>query len=154
MNLMMDPDFTEAINSGQPDIRTVLRTALDYGIATPALSWALNYVDTYRKASLPANLIQGMRDLFGAHTYKRTDKEGTFHTEWVEVARRPEVKSEPSDRQTWADGEGEGDRADIPADIPEGAGARTLHPDEHEDVEADAEEKGERTPAATRKAEY
>jgi 6-phosphogluconate dehydrogenase len=151
MNLMMDPYFADAINAGQPDIRTLLHTALDYGIATPAMSWALNYVDTYRKERLPANLIQGLRDLFGAHTYKRVDRDGTFHTEWVDLTRRPEVKSTPSNRQTWAGGEGEGDRSDVPADLPEGAGSRTLHPEEHEEVAADAEEKGAPTPTPTRK---
>ncbi len=153
-NLMLDPYFTREVNAGQDDIRMVLRTTLDAGIPTPAMSWALNYYDTYRTASLPANLIQGLRDLFGAHTYKRVDKDGTFHTEWVTEETRPAVKSEPSDRQAWADGEGEGDRADVAADLPEGASAKALHPDTHEDVAADAEEKGERTPASTRKAEY
>jgi 6-phosphogluconate dehydrogenase len=153
-NLMLDPYFTAAMNDGQPDIRKVLHTALDYGIPTPALSWALNYVDTYRKEFLPANLIQGLRDLFGAHTYKRIDKDGTFHTEWVKVTAQPEVTSEPSDRQTWADGDGEGDRSDVPADLPAVTSSRALHPEDHEEVAPDAEEKGARTPASTRKAEY
>jgi 6-phosphogluconate dehydrogenase len=153
-NMMLDPFFTEAINGGQPEIRTALHTALDHGIPTPALSWALNYVDTYRQEFLPANLIQGQRDFFGAHTYKRLDKEGTFHTEWAETEPAPKVESKPSDRQMWAGGEGEGDRSAIPADVPEGTSDRALHPDRHEEVAPDAEEKGERTPAATRKAEY
>ena len=49
----------------------------------PALSAALDYVDTYRQERLPANLIQGQRDFFGAHTYKRLDRPGTFHTIWT-----------------------------------------------------------------------
>ena len=154
LNLMLDPYFTEAVNSTQTDIRAVLHTAMDYGIATPALSWALNYFDTYRKASLPANLIQGLRDLFGAHTYKRVDKPGTFHTEWVPIAPPKEVASKPSDRQAWSDGDGEGDRSHLPADMPERASDRTMHPDEHEELQTDPEEKGQRTPASTRKAEY
>jgi 6-phosphogluconate dehydrogenase len=153
-NLMLDPYFTDAVNSGQDDIRAVLETTIAAGIPTPAMSWALNYYDTYRTAFLPANLIQGLRDLFGAHTYKRVDKPGTFHTEWVPIAPPKEVESKPSDRQAWADGEGEGDRSDIPADVPEGAGDRTLNPEDHEELAADAEEKGQRTPASTRKAEY
>jgi 6-phosphogluconate dehydrogenase len=81
-NLTLDPFFTDAINSGQQSIRHVLRTALDFGIPTPALSSSLNYIDTYRQAHLPANLIQAQRDFFGAHTYRRTDRDGIFHTEW------------------------------------------------------------------------
>lgn len=81
-NLTLDPFFTEAVNSGQSSIRQVLKTALDFGVPTPALSSSLNYIDTYRQANLPANLIQAQRDFFGAHTYHRTDREGTFHTEW------------------------------------------------------------------------
>ena len=153
-NLMLDPFFTEAINAGQPHIRTALRTAVDYGIPTPALSWALNYVDSYRQEFLPANLIQGQRDFFGAHTYKRLDKEGTFHTEWADIEPAPVVKSEPSDREPWAGGEGEGDRSPRGATVPDGASEDTLHPDSQGEMDADAEEKGERTPEATRKAEY
>jgi 6-phosphogluconate dehydrogenase len=156
-NLMLDPFFTEAINAGQPEIRTALHTALDHGIPTPALSWALNYVDTYRQEFLPANLIQGQRDFFGAHTYKRLDKDGTFHTEWAEAEPSPKVESKPSNRQPWADDRGsdEGDRAKVAATVPEGSSDKVLHP-EHSDEELapEAEEKGERTPAATRKAEY
>jgi 6-phosphogluconate dehydrogenase len=51
----------------------------------PAMSAALNYVDAYRSAVLPADFIQGLRDYFGAHTYQRRDKEGTFHTEWMDL---------------------------------------------------------------------
>ena len=51
-------------------------------VPVPALSSALAYLDSYRSARLPANLIQAQRDLFGAHTYERIDKEGSFHTEW------------------------------------------------------------------------
>ena len=51
----------------------------------PAMSSALNYIDTFRQTRLPANLIQGLRDYFGAHTYQRTDREGTFHTEWMSI---------------------------------------------------------------------
>lgn len=153
-NLMLDPFFTESINAGQPHIRTVLRTALDFGIPTPAHSWALNYVDSYRQEFLPANLIQGQRDFFGAHTYKRLDREGTFHTEWVGLAPGPLVESEPSDRKPWAEGDGEGDRARKAATMPAGATESTLHPDEQSEIDPDAEEKGERTPESTRKAEY
>jgi 6-phosphogluconate dehydrogenase len=90
-NLMLDPFFTEAVNGGHRSVRLALKTALDFGIPTPALSSALNYVDTYRQPNLPANLIQAQRDFFGAHTYRRTDRDGIFHTEWAaaEVQHSP-----------------------------------------------------------------
>ena len=84
-NLMLDPFFASAINDGNKSARTVIKTALDFGVPVPAFSAALNYVNTYRQANLPANLIQAQRDFFGAHTYKRTDREGIFHTEWAEA---------------------------------------------------------------------
>ncbi len=83
-NLMFDPYFTEQINTTMPKVRQVLTTAIQFGVPTPALSAALNYVDEYRSANLPADFIQGLRDYFGAHTYERRDKPGIFHTEWLE----------------------------------------------------------------------
>ena len=59
----------------------VARSA-ELGIPTPAFSSSLAYYDGYRRATGPACLIQGLRDLFGAHTYQRVDREGTFHTTW------------------------------------------------------------------------
>jgi 6-phosphogluconate dehydrogenase len=56
--------------------------AAQQGIPVPAFGSSLSYYDGYRRATLPANLIQAQRDLFGAHTYERTDKEGTFHSSW------------------------------------------------------------------------
>jgi 6-phosphogluconate dehydrogenase len=53
------------------------------GIPVPAFASALAYFDSYRSATLPANLLQAQRDYFGAHTYQRIDKEGTFHTSWL-----------------------------------------------------------------------
>jgi 6-phosphogluconate dehydrogenase len=82
-NLMFDAYFTEAINSTMPQVRSAIRTAIDFGIPVSAFSAALNYVDAYRSAILPADFIQGLRDYFGAHTYQRRDKEGTFHTDWM-----------------------------------------------------------------------
>ncbi|CAN5814281.1 NADP-dependent phosphogluconate dehydrogenase [soil metagenome] len=153
-NLMLDPFFTGAINSGQPNIRTAMRMSLDFGIPTPALSSALNYVDSYRQEFLPANLIQGQRDFFGAHTYKRLDKDGTFHTEWAPAQPRPVVHSEESDDSPWSDAEDVGERADEDATVPAGADLGTLHPEQETELEPDAEEKGERTPESTKKAEY
>jgi 6-phosphogluconate dehydrogenase len=84
-NLMFDPTFSEEINSSMPAVRKVLHAALDFGVPTPAMSAALNYIDAYRRETLPADFIQGLRDYFGAHTYRRIDKQGIFHTEWMEI---------------------------------------------------------------------
>jgi len=84
-NLMFDPFFTSELNATMPQVRTAIHTALDFGVPTPAMSAALNYVDAYRTAVLPADFIQGLRDYFGAHTYQRRDKEGIFHTDWMNI---------------------------------------------------------------------
>ena len=62
----------------------VVKLAVELGIPVPAMSGSLAYFDSYRRERLPANLIQGQRDYFGAHTYERVDKPGSFHTEWME----------------------------------------------------------------------
>ncbi len=85
-NLMFAPYFTDEINSGMPAVRSTVSTAVAFGIPVPAFSAALSYVDAYRTATLPADFIQGLRDYFGAHTYRRTDLEGVFHTEWMEIS--------------------------------------------------------------------
>jgi 6-phosphogluconate dehydrogenase len=81
-NLMLDPFFTEVLASIQEPWRFVLKTCRDLGIPTPAFNASLDYYDSYRQAVLPANLIQAQRDYFGAHTYERVDRPGSFHTEW------------------------------------------------------------------------
>ncbi|MBC8103623.1 MAG: NADP-dependent phosphogluconate dehydrogenase [Cytophagales bacterium] len=81
-NLMLAPYFTEALTKAQDSWRLVIAEAVKLGIPTPAFSSALAYYDGYRRERLPANLIQAQRDLFGAHTYERTDKPGTFHSQW------------------------------------------------------------------------
>jgi 6-phosphogluconate dehydrogenase len=86
-NLMLSPYFADEVNASMPALRTVLQAAVSFGIPVPAMSAALNYFDTIRQTELPANLIQGLRDFFGAHTYERTDREGTFHTEWMEIGQ-------------------------------------------------------------------
>jgi 6-phosphogluconate dehydrogenase len=83
-NLLLDPYFKEIVEGYQEDAREVVATAVRLGIPTPGLASAISYYDSYRSANLPANLLQAQRDYFGAHTYKRVDKEGTFHTEWLE----------------------------------------------------------------------
>ncbi len=81
-NLLLDPYFKEAVESRQGALRRVVQTAVGLGIPVLALSASLAYFDAYRTARLPANLTQAQRDYFGAHTYRRVDKEGVFHTEW------------------------------------------------------------------------
>lgn len=83
-NLLLDPYFKDVINANQAAWRKVVAKAVELGIPVPALSSALAYYDSYRSSRLPANLIQAMRDYFGAHTYERVDKPRGqfFHTEW------------------------------------------------------------------------
>ena len=82
-SLMVAPYFAAAIRDGVHSWRRVVAQAASGGIPTPAFSSSLAYYDGLRKERLPAALIQGLRDYFGAHTYRRVDKEGTFHTEWA-----------------------------------------------------------------------
>lgn len=81
-NLLLDPYFHEAIDKCQTNWRKVVAVGAEYGVPTPNFSSALAYYDSYRSARLPQNLLQGQRDFFGAHTYKRIDKPGTFHIDW------------------------------------------------------------------------
>ncbi len=81
-NLLMDVEFGPAVQSRQAALRRVIRTAVTNGVPCLAFSSALAYFDAYRTARLPANLTQAQRDYFGAHTYRRIDREGSFHTEW------------------------------------------------------------------------
>jgi len=81
-NLMMSPEIAPRMNDRTQALREVIQLARGLGIPVPAMSAALDYFDSYRAERLPANLIQGQRDYFGAHTYQRVDKEGVFHTEW------------------------------------------------------------------------
>ncbi|MDH2433171.1 NADP-dependent phosphogluconate dehydrogenase [Pokkaliibacter sp. MBI-7] len=83
-NLLLAPYFKQAADEYQQALRDVVAYAVQNGIPVPTLSAAIAYYDSYRSAVLPANLIQAQRDYFGAHTYKRIDKEGVFHTEWLE----------------------------------------------------------------------
>ncbi len=83
-NLLLDPYFQEIVESYQEAARDVVATAVKLGIPVPGLASALAYYDSYRTATLPANLLQAQRDYFGAHTYQRVDKEGIFHTNWME----------------------------------------------------------------------
>jgi len=81
-NLLLDESLGQAVAERLPAWRKVVQIAIGRGIPVPAFSGSLAYYDSYRSARLPANLIQAQRDLFGAHTYERTDKAGIFHTDW------------------------------------------------------------------------
>jgi 6-phosphogluconate dehydrogenase len=88
-NLLLAPYFQEVIAKTQKSWRNVIATAVELGVPVPAFSIALAYYDGYRRARLPANLLQAQRDYFGAHTYKRTDRDGVFHTDWLHHRRDP-----------------------------------------------------------------
>jgi 6-phosphogluconate dehydrogenase len=81
-NLMLAPYFNDGLKNAQSAWRKVINEAVNLGVPVPAFSSSLAYYDGYRRANLPANLIQAQRDLFGAHTYERVDKPGTFHSTW------------------------------------------------------------------------
>lgn len=82
-NLLLAPEFRQTILDRQTAWREVIMMAAKSGIAVPAFSASLDYFDSYRRPQLPQNLTQAQRDYFGAHTYERTDRPGTFHTEWM-----------------------------------------------------------------------
>jgi 6-phosphogluconate dehydrogenase len=86
-NLLLDDFFRNAVEKAQPSWRRVVATAVELGLPVPSFTAALSYYDGYRQARLPANLLQAQRDYFGAHTYQRIDKEGTFHTDWIRERR-------------------------------------------------------------------
>lgn len=81
-NLLLDEVFARESLDRQDAWREVMISAVGAGIPLPAVSASLAYFDAYRSDRLPANLIQAQRDYFGAHTYHREDREGTFHTDW------------------------------------------------------------------------
>ena len=82
-NLLLAPYFAKAVADAQAGWRHVVSSAAELGIPVPAFATALAYYDGYRRDRLPANLLQAQRDYFGAHTYERIDKPGTFHTDWI-----------------------------------------------------------------------
>ncbi|KAA8754352.1 MULTISPECIES: NADP-dependent phosphogluconate dehydrogenase [Paenibacillus] len=83
-NLLLDPYFQNIVESYQGAWREVVAAAVKQGVPVPGFSSALSYYDSYRTERLPANLLQAQRDYFGAHTFKRVDKEGSFHHNWME----------------------------------------------------------------------
>jgi len=84
-NLLMDPYFSEIVQNNQERWRRVVATAIQMGVPVPGFSSAITYYDAYRNQRLWANMIQAQRDYFGAHTYQRVDREGSFHTEWNKI---------------------------------------------------------------------
>jgi 6-phosphogluconate dehydrogenase len=89
-NLVIDAAFRDAVAERQDGWRDTVRTAVAHGIPVPAMSASLAYYDSYRSHRLPANLTQAQRDFFGAHTYRRVDRDGVFHTDWT----RPTVPAD------------------------------------------------------------
>ncbi|KIL41179.1 6-phosphogluconate dehydrogenase [Gordoniibacillus kamchatkensis] len=83
-NLLLDDYFRGVVESYQDAWREVVAVAVSRGIPAPAFASALAYFDSYRTERLPANLLQAQRDYFGAHTFQRVDKEGTFHFQWMD----------------------------------------------------------------------
>ncbi len=81
-NLIVDPWFTDQIKQRLPGLAKVVSVSADAGIPVPCFSSTLDYINSYKTARLPQNLVQAMRDCFGSHTYERTDRIGSFHTEW------------------------------------------------------------------------
>lgn len=117
VTLLADPFFAQAVAEGAPAWRRVVSTAALSGVPAPAFGASLAYYDALAADRLPAALVQGQRDFFGAHTYGRVDREGVFHTDWSgdraehrvdDAPKRPEV-AEPApatpEPQTGSDAE-------------------------------------------------
>lgn len=85
-NLLLAPKFSQAVIDRQNAWRETLCTGIQLGIPMPAFNASLAYFDAYRSETLPANLVQAQRDYFGAHTYRRIDRDGIFHTQWQQCS--------------------------------------------------------------------
>ncbi|HIZ70866.1 MAG TPA: NADP-dependent phosphogluconate dehydrogenase [Candidatus Atopostipes pullistercoris] len=81
-NLLLDDYFNDISDKYQQSVRDIVSLSVQAGVPIPAFSSAISYYDSYRSERLPANIIQAQRDYFGAHTYERVDKAGTFHFDW------------------------------------------------------------------------
>lgn len=81
-NMLVHPAFADVVNRSLPALRKAVEFATQSGVATTSLGATLAYIDSYRSEFLPANLLQALRDNFGAHTYRRLDMDGVFHTQW------------------------------------------------------------------------
>jgi 6-phosphogluconate dehydrogenase len=81
-NLLLDPEIADLLKNREESLRQILETGIKAKIPMAGMMSALAYYDAYLSDRMPINLIQAQRDFFGAHTYRRTDREGVFHTEW------------------------------------------------------------------------
>jgi 6-phosphogluconate dehydrogenase len=90
-NLLFADYFRDGVAQAQDAWRRVVATAAELGIAAPAFASSLAYYDGFRRERGPANLLQAQRDFFGAHTYRRVDRPGTFHTLWSEGGQEVEA---------------------------------------------------------------
>ena len=98
-NLLFAPAVTTALEAALPAWRRVVARAVERGIPAPVFSSTLAYYDSLRRPRLNAALTQGLRDYFGAHTYRRTDRDGSFHTRWAQDGAevrtdQPEVRAQ------------------------------------------------------------
>jgi 6-phosphogluconate dehydrogenase len=91
-NLVLQDYFRNAVLKAESSWRQVVGLAVEHGVAIPAFSSSLSYYDGLRRSRGPANLLQGLRDYFGAHTYRRLDAEGSFHTRWSQDGKEVAVK--------------------------------------------------------------
>lgn len=85
-NLILDDFFLSRIDHNLKSLRTAVITGINNGIPMPAMANALSYIDAFRGDAVGANLIQAQRDCFGAHTYKRIDRDGSFHHDWGKLS--------------------------------------------------------------------
>jgi 6-phosphogluconate dehydrogenase len=83
-NLILDSWFTNQVNNRLSGLTQVVSASANAGIPVPCFSSTLDYLNSFRTSRLPQNLVQAMRDCFGSHTYERVDKDGSFHTEWID----------------------------------------------------------------------
>jgi 6-phosphogluconate dehydrogenase len=91
-NLVLQDYFRDAVLKAEEAWRRVVVLAVEHGVAIPAFSSSLSYYDGLRRARGPANLLQGLRDFFGAHTYRRLDREGSYHTRWSQDGTEERTK--------------------------------------------------------------
>jgi 6-phosphogluconate dehydrogenase len=90
-NLLLAPYFRDAAAGAQQAWRRVVTLAVESGVPVPAFASSLAYYDGYRRERGPANLLQGLRDYFGAHTYRRLDRPGVFHTRWAQDGTEEQI---------------------------------------------------------------
>jgi 6-phosphogluconate dehydrogenase len=95
-NLLLHDVFRDAVKKAEPNWRRTVSLAVETGVPVPAFATALTYYDGMRRGRGPANLLQGLRDYFGAHTYRRLDRPGSFHTRWAQDGSEVTIGGEPA----------------------------------------------------------